>query len=127
MNNPIMLTPHDIWNIFLAICGALVAVSAAVAVVVKVIEHIKAPDKRQDKRITDLETAVEKINQRLESGNRRFEADAKQFEALQSAFKASNKVIIESLQALTAHALDQNSLGELHEAKKRLDEYLRER
>ena len=34
MNNPIMLTPHDLWNIFLAFCGGLVAVSAAVAVVV---------------------------------------------------------------------------------------------
>ena len=38
--------------------------------------------------------------------------------------KETNRVIIESLQALTAHAIDGNNSQELKEAKKRLDDYL---
>lgn len=127
MDNPIMLTPHDLWNIILAVCGGIVAISAAFAVVIKVMDHFKAPDKVQNDRISTLETEVKDIKERLKEGDRHFKDYDTQMRDLEAAMKKRDQVVIESLQALTAHALDQNSLTELHEAKKSLDAYLRER
>ena len=127
MDNPIMLTPHDLWNIILAVCGGIVAISAAFAVVIKVIDHFKAPDKVQDDRISTLETEVKDIKERLKEGDRHFDNTDKWMKEFEASIKKRDQVVIESLQALTAHALDQNSLTELHEAKKSLDAYLRER
>jgi peptidoglycan hydrolase CwlO-like protein len=127
MNTPFTVTPLDLFNGALAICAAIVSVAAAMAVISSVIKKIKAPDTKQDERITKLEDEVKCIEGRLQQGNNRFQSDSERIDALERAFKQSNKVIIESLQALTAHALDQNSIGELHEARKRMDEYLRER
>lgn len=127
MNDPIMLSPHDILNIILAVCGAIITISAAIAVVTKAIDKAKAPDKLQDQRITNLEESVKKINERLERGDRRFELDTDRVDALEAAMRKSNKVIIESLQALTAHAIDGNNIDELKSAKHALDQYLIEK
>lgn len=124
MEQPIMLTPHDIVNIILAICAAIITISGAVAVIVKFVDKAKAPNKKQDERIDALEASVKDINQRLQEGSIRFELDAKKMDDIEAAMKSTNKVIIESLQALTAHAIDGNNIQELKDAKKSLDEYL---
>lgn len=124
MEQPITLTPHDIVNIILAICGAIITISGAIAVIVKAVDKAKEPNKKQDERIGSLEEEVKKINERLQQGNIRFDTDAERMEKLEIAMKETNKVIIESLQALTAHAIDGNNTQELKDAKKRLDDYL---
>ena len=43
---------------------------------------------------------------------------------IETDVKEANKVIIEGLQALTAHAIDGNNTDNLYEAKRRLDDYL---
>ena len=111
-------------NIILAICGAIITISGAIAVIVKAVDKAKEPNKKQDERIGSLEEEVKKINERLQQGNIRFDTDAERMEKLEIAMKETNKVIIESLQALTAHAIDGNNTQELKDAKKRLDDYL---
>lgn len=127
MNDPIMLTPHDIFNMILAICGAIITISAAITVIVKVVDKAKAPDKIQDQRITDLEESVKNINSRLDQSDRHFDMDAQRVNNLEEAMRKSNKVIIESLQALTAHAIDGNNIDELKSAKRALEQYLIEK
>lgn len=56
MDNPIMLTPHDIVTIILAVCGAIITVSAAVTIIVNFIKKAKEPENMQNSRITSLET-----------------------------------------------------------------------
>lgn len=124
MEQPIMLTPHDVVNIILAVCGAIITISGAIAIIVKVVDKAKEPNKKQDERIGALEAEVDKINNRLQQGNIRFETDAERMGKLESAMKETNKVIIESLQALTAHAIDGNNTQDLKDSKKRLDDYL---
>lgn len=127
MNDPIMLTPHDIFNMILAICGAIITISAAITIIVKAVDKAKAPDKLQDQRITDLEESVKKINSRLDQGDRHFDMDTQRVNNLEEAMRKSNKVIIESLQALTAHAIDGNNIDELKSAKRALEQYLIEK
>lgn len=127
MNDPIMLTPHDIWNIILAICGGIVAVSAAFAVVIRLIEHFKQPDKRQDGRIASLEKEVESINTRLRDGDRHFEDYDTQLKELEAGLKKRDKVMIESLQVLIEHSIDNNNISGLKEQKHKIDKFLLEK
>ena len=99
-------------------------VSAAITVLAKVVGKAREPNKVQDDRIAALEAQVESIQSRLVLGNQRFESDSTRVDALEKAMKVTNKVIIESLQALTSHAIDGNNIQELKDAKKGLDEYL---
>lgn len=124
MDQPIMVTPHDIINIILGVCGAIITISGAIMVIIKAVDRAKAPNKKQDERIDALEEDVKKINERLQLGNERFQSDSERVDALEEQMKATNKVIIESLQALTAHAIDGNNIQELKDAKKGLDDYL---
>lgn len=127
MNDPIMLTPHDIWNIILAVCGGIVAISAAFAVVLKIIDHFKAPDRKQDARITKLEDDVKRINDRLEDGNRHFETHDMQMKALEASMKRSNRIVIESLKILIEHDIDGNNVDGLKQMNHKIDKYLLEK
>lgn len=124
MNNPITITPQDIVNVILAFCGAIITISAAFAVVWKVVDHFRAPDKQQDEKIEALEKDVKEIKDRLEEGDKRFQKDTERMNDIEEGFRNVTKIIIESLQALTAHAIDGNNTDELKDSKKRLDAYL---
>ncbi len=124
MSNPITITPQDIVNVILAFCGAIITISAAFAVIWKVIDHFRAPDKKQDEKIESLEKDVKEIKDRLEEGDKRFQKDTERMNDIEEGFRKVTKIIIESLQALTAHAIDGNNTEELKGAKKSLDNYL---
>ena len=114
---PAVFTLHDLWTMFLTICGAICTVAAAAVIVIKIIEHFKKPNKTQDERIDALESSVDKIEEKLKSNNDRMAEYEVQL-------KQSTNVIIESLQALTANAIDGNNIEELRVAKKKMDTYL---
>ena len=124
MHHEIVTTPQDILNLILAICAAIVTVSAALAVIIRIVGKAKEPNRLQDERIKTLEDQVQLINDRLQLGNKRFESDTDRVDRLEKNMRETNKVIIESLQALTSHAIDGNNIQELKDAKKCMDEYL---
>lgn len=103
------------------------AVSAAFAVVVKIIDHFKAPDKMQDERITNLETDVKDIKSRLKEGDRHFKGYDSQMKDLEAAMKKRDQVVIESLQVLIEHSIDNNNISGLREQKHKIDKYLLEK
>ena len=127
METPITLTPHDVWNIVIAVCGGIVAISAAFAVVIKIIDHFKAPDKMQDARIENLERDVKEIKGRLKDGNRHFDSHDNQMKVLESTMKKNNVLIIESLQILIEHGIDGNNIEGMKAQKHKIDKYLLER
>ena len=59
-----------------------------------------------------------------DDGSKHFAADSKRIDDLEESMKATNRIIIESLQALTAHAIDGNNTQELKDVKKSLNNYL---
>ena len=122
MNEPITLA--QLWGYLLAMCAGIVTISGAVAVIVKIVHKAKQPEVAQNKRIENLEKEIEKINLRLEKGDKRFDDDGEKMEKLETTMKATNKIIIESLQALTTHALDSTNIEPLKVAKNALNDYL---
>ena len=124
MEQTISFTLGDLYGFILGVCGLITAVAAAVAIVAKLIQKWKAPNKKQNEKLEDHDKRIEKIEQRLEDGNRQFEEDNKRASELEKDLKATTRMIIESLQALIAHALDGNNTDELSAAKKEIDDYL---
>jgi uncharacterized protein YlxW (UPF0749 family) len=124
MENPITFTPQEIINTILALCGAIITISAAMTIIIKAIDKMRQPNKKQDERLDRLEADIRSINERLQAGNEQFRDDNVRMERIELANKESMKIVIESLQALTAHAIDGNNTEALHSAKKRLDQYL---
>ena len=113
-----------LWNILLAVGGGIVTLSAAGAVIVSLVQKAKAPNKEQDERLDTLEADVKEIKERLAQGDHRFEADSAKVETLEREMRATNKIIIQSLQALTAHAIDGNNTEQLKTSEKSLTKFL---
>jgi septal ring factor EnvC (AmiA/AmiB activator) len=118
------ITAYELCKIILAACGAVVTISGAVIAITNFVTKLKAPNKKQDDRISALEREVKDINDRLKDGTKHFEKDDARLGEIEKNMSATNKIIIESLQALTSHAIDGNNIQELKDAKKNLDEYL---
>lgn len=131
MNTAITLTPSEIFGLILAICGAIITISGAATAITKLVEKTKAPNKKQDERLEILENTDREMKEKFEDEEERFaqfqEMIAEfneRIEKNEEASRQTNKVIIESLQALTAHAIDGNNTDSLKLSKKKLDEYL---
>lgn len=131
MDQVITFTLEEVWHLILAICGGITAISAAVAVIVKLVQKARHPNKRQNERLNALEEEnkkrqkeIEDIKERLEQGTKQFEEEDQRTRELEEDIKATIRMIIEGLQALTAHAIDGANIDELRKAKKNLDSFL---
>lgn len=124
MEQTITFTLGDLYGFILGVCGLITAVAAAVAIVAKLIQKWRLPNKKQNERLEEHEKRLKEVEARLEEGNRQFKADNERTSELEEDLRATTRMIIESLQALMAHALDGNNTDELSAAKKEIDNYL---
>ena len=127
MEHPITITPQEIINTILALCGAIITISAAMTVIIKAVEKLRQPNKKQDERLDKVEQDIKSIRERLRDGDHQFFLDTERMGKIETSQKEINIIIIESLQALTKHAIDGNDVESLRESKKRLDDFLTEK
>ena len=127
MENPITIIPQEIINTILALCGAIITISAAMTVIIKAVEKLRQPNKKQDERLDKVEQDIKSIRERLRDGDHQFFLDTERMGKIETSQKEINIIIIESLQALTKHAIDGNDVESLRESKKRLDDFLTEK
>lgn len=120
MENVITFTPAELIACVTAICGAVVSVGAVVALLVKVIDKIKAPEKAQDKRLELIEIKLDKHDKTLEKYQDFFTNDDNRFKNIEK----SNKITQGALLALLKHALNGNDVNSLKDAEKALENYL---
>lgn len=113
MDQPITFTPQQVFELILWVCGAIVSVSAAITVIVKVVQKAKAPEKTQNERIDKLEKEMEKFKQFFENDNRRLKK-----------LEDGNIVTQQALLALLSHAINGNDVDSLRKAKSDLEKYL---
>ena len=113
MNNPINLTPADLMAMFLWLCGAIVAVSAAVTVIIKIVQKMKQPNTNQNTRLDELEKKVKHFEQLFDSDNRRIKE-----------LEEGNRVTQQALLALLSHSINGNDTDKLIEARDNLQTYL---
>ena len=126
-SEPIVINPNDLWQVIVAVCGGIIALSGAGGVIVGVVHKIKSPNEKQNERIAALETGYKEIKERLDAGDKHFAADAQKIDELEKTMKDSNKIIIKSLRALTAHAIDGNNVDKLRSSEEDINDFLADR
>ena len=129
----------------LSICGGITAISAAIAVIIKAINHAKAPDNKQNERLSAHDAEFEKVNRKLSADKDLFQSklvsleehqkensitlevhDRKILEAEQRIghSEQGNNVTMKALLALLSHGIDGNAIEPMKEAKAALENYL---
>ena len=116
MNSVITITPADIISIFLGICAAIVSISAATTVIVKLVQHAKAPDKKQDERLDALESKVKRFDDLFSNDDKRL-----------NELEEGNRVTQQALLALLSHSINGNDTDKLTKARDDLQTYLIEK
>ena len=113
METVISFTPAQLWACILGICGGVSAIAACINWIVKGHRALKAPEARQDERLTSLE-------KRVAEHDEYFRRDKLRLEMIEEG----NRVTQRALRALLAHGLDGNETVALKKAKEDLEEYL---
>lgn len=116
MEHAITFTFAQAVESFLWLCAALVAVSGAVAVIVRVVTAAKRPQEEQDERIESLEERVARHDALLNNDKSRLEV-----------IEESNRVTQKALLALLDHSIDGNNTEQMKQAKEDLQRHLIER
>lgn len=123
MDKEIIFTPTEFTALILGICTAIVTISAAVGVIIKVIERARAPEKRQDERLDTIDRRLDEHDKIIEQFKEFFTNDDNRFKAIEK----SNKITQTALLALLKHSLNGNDIESLKRAEKSLEEYLIEK
>lgn len=69
----ITFTPQELFQAVLAVCGAITAIAAAVAVIVSLIRKAKAPNQIQNDRLKALEEGQKTHRELLDKDNKRLQ------------------------------------------------------
>lgn len=123
MDNVISFTPAQIFAFVLALCGAIVSISAAIGVIAKAIDKAKQPENEQNKRLDEHEKRLNMHDDYIEKFKEFFDNDDKRFKAIEK----SNKITQSALLALLKYSLNGNDTESLKKAEESLEEYLIEK
>lgn len=113
MNTPITFTPAELSTMVLGICGALITLSGALAVIINLIKKAKEPELVQNSRIDKIENDIKKIQHCLSIDKARLDN-----------IEYGNTVSQEALLALLNHALNKDEVDSVKNAKQKLEKYL---
>jgi hypothetical protein len=107
------VTPYAIWTFILAVASAIVLLSNAVEKIVKTVKAAKAPNEKQDQRISALETWKKTVDGKLDRDNCRLES-----------IEEGNRATQRALLALLDHGIDGNNIKQMQDAKETLQNHL---
>lgn len=113
MNTPITFTPAELSTMVLGICGALITLAGALAVIVNLVKKVKEPELVQNDRIDKIENDIKKIQHCLSIDKARLDN-----------IEYGNTVSQEALLALLNHALNKDEVDSVKNAKQKLEKYL---
>lgn len=123
MDHVISFTPAELAAVIIAICGAIVTISAAIGVLTKAIDKARAPETEQNQRLDTIDRRLDDIDKTIATFREYFTNDDNRFKAIEK----SNKITQTALLALLKHSLNGNDMTSLKEAEKSLEEYLIEK
>ena len=107
------LTAPEFWPAVLAVASAIVLLFNAGEKIAKIIQAAKAPNAKQDERITALEAWTAEVDAKLESDLHRLDS-----------IEAGNRASHQALLALLDHGIDGNNIKQMQDAKETLQQHL---
>lgn len=116
MDRIISFTPAQFVTAILAICAGVSCIAGGLAVIIKAFKRAKAPEERQDERITKLEERMAKHDELFANDNDRLEV-----------IEEGNRITQRAILALLSHGIDGNDVEGMKASKKELERYLIDR
>lgn len=117
--------------VFLAICGGIITVSGAIGWIIKWVQAAKKPSDDLRARVSNLETQLatsnREIREKFMDYDQYFHNDKTRIDGIESNSKDFQRMVIQSLQALTDHALNGNNTEGLQDASAALNKFLTSR
>lgn len=104
---------NEIWAWVLAAASAIVLLSNAAEKIGKAIQTAKAPNVRQDERISNLEEWRKGVDTKLDNDNKRL-----------NVIDTGNRATQRALLALLDHGIDGNNIEQMQHAKEELQNHL---
>lgn len=121
MPNPVFtFTAQDILTMMLSVCGALVSISAAIAVVVKFNNFLKKPNKDQDARIDKLEGRLKTVEGRCDMFDKQLEGVKKHLNSLDESIN----MLLRAEFAQLGHNLNGDNVEQMQRAFDDIQEFL---
>lgn len=107
------ITPAEAWGLLLGVASAIVLLSNAFEKIAKAVRAAKAPNAQQDERLGELESRMDKVEQKLAN-------DKVQLEEINDGLRASYQAQL----ALLDHGIDGNNIKQMQDAKEVLQQHL---
>ena len=104
----------------LSVCGALVSISAAIAVVVKFNNFLKKPNKDQDARIDKLERRLKTVEGRCDTFDKQLEGVKKHLNSLDESIN----MLLRAEFAQLGHNLNGDNVEQMQRAFDDIQEFL---
>lgn len=120
MNNNIVYTPNDLYNLFTTLCGLVISAWAVVEIFYKIRGIRGKPNAKQDEMLAKHEKHLAQHDKRFEEYDRFFKKDKERLDEIDS----SNRVTQKALLALLSHAINGDDMDSLQRAKESLEDYL---
>lgn len=120
MDAMIVFTPAQLLGAILALCGAIVSIAGAGAVILKIVHAANKPNEEQNNRLDALEKRLKGYDEKFLEYDRRFTSDKNRLDKM----KEGNRVTQRAILALLAHAIDGNNIEPLKDAEEALQQYL---
>lgn len=119
-----MISISTLWAVIIAVIGLVLTTMNIIDKAMTFKDRAKKPDEEQNMRIETLENDVLAIKTQMTTYDKYFSADREQIEGIRKQMQKSNRIIIQSLQSLISHNLNNNNIDELKESKHQIEEYL---
>ena len=107
------ITLGNIWTVVAWVAAAIVLLANAAEKIVKAVPAAKAPNAKQDDRLTALEEWRKDVDTKLAN-------DKRHLEAIDEGNRASQRALL----ALLDHGIDGNNIEQMQHAKEALQEHL---
>lgn len=99
-------TINELWQMFLAMCGAIATIAGAGIIIYKIYKAAKQPDNERDKALKEHQKKLDNCNQRLNS------------------VEDGQAVMMEAVLAIMNHLIDGGHKEDLQKATNKVNSYL---
>ena len=120
MNETISFTPAELIAVILGVSTAIITISTAIGIIIKLIDKTKAPETEQNNRLDTIDKRLDDIDKTIAQFREYFTNDDNRFKAIEK----SNKITQTALLALLKHSLNGSETEALKQAEKSLEAYL---
>lgn len=107
------MSPSEIWAVVAWVAAAIVLLSNAAKAIASAWQAAKAPNAKQDERLTELEKWREDVDRKLNN-------DKAQLDEIHKGLQASYQAQL----ALLDHGIDGNNIKQMQDAKQALQQHL---